>query len=86
MRDFTDVISSNIAEGDLMTRDIQKIGEYCKDDKKPSEVSIKKFVEDYQTFYDFFSLECLIFKKLDEIKHKRKLQTVDSLLMGVDSK
>lgn len=80
MKNFVKCIAEQLDDGKLLERSIWSLAEYFKDSRKPTMVNVKKFNEDFNTFYEFFKMTSYIFGKLDEIKHKRKESSIQSIL------
>ena len=73
LKKFVLVIVGSIPDGKMLEGDITKFAGYFKDDKKPTDVSIKKFIEDFKSYNNLFKIEAYMFGQLDGIKHKKKL-------------
>ena len=73
IKKFVQVISGNIPDGKMFEGDITKFAAFFKDDKKPTDVSIKKFINDYKSYNNLFKIESYMFGALDGITHKKKL-------------
>lgn len=73
LKKFVLVIVGNIPDGKMLEGDITKFAGYFKDDKKPTEIRIKKFIEDFKSFNNLFKIEAYMFGQLEAIKHKKKL-------------
>ena len=73
LKKFVLVIVGNIPDGKMFEGDITKFAGYFKDAKKPTDVSIKKFIEDFKSYDNLFKIETYMFGLLESIKHKKKL-------------
>jgi hypothetical protein len=82
---FTEIIVGSYATGKLMEGDISKLGGYYKDEKNPLMMNVKKFLESYNSFCQIFNIETYLFGQIENIQHKKKLQSIEGLFQR-DSK
>ena len=81
LKGFVTVLSGSIPDGRMMEADITKFGGFFKDEKKPTEVSIKKFLNDYSSYQTLYKIESYMFGLLESVMHNKKMQTVDGLII-----